>query len=143
MSKLFYYTGMLSILMLIMLILLAMFMAFYPFRVVEVQSPYPIINENRQVKRGEEIYYLVNYNKHMQVRAESTWFLECSDGSLITLAPTSTNFPIGRHTIIRNTTIPTKVPLGECKIEQQIQFFVNPLQVQTFEFESEPFIVVE
>lgn len=143
MNKLFYYLGMLSIFMLIGIIGFVMFLAFYPFKVVDVVSPYPVLNENKTVKRGTDVYYLVEYEKFMQVRAESTWFIVCQDGNLVTLAPTYTNFPVGKKTVTRSMTVPMKTSLGKCKMVQTIEFKVNPLQTQTFNFESEEFTVVE
>lgn len=126
----------------ILLVIYVTYLAIYPFKVSTVYQPYRVLNEKQQVKRGDDLVFEISYTKYLNVKTTSERSFVCNDGNLIALAASTSNLPVGTHTLIVQVNVPTKTPLGTCVFRQEIEYYVNKLQTQQKTFMSQPFTVL-
>lgn len=124
------------------LVIFATIEAIYPFKISTVYQPYRVLNEKQQVKRGDDLVFEISYTKYRNVKTSSERSIVCNDGNLVVLASTTSNLPIGTHTLTVQVNVPTKTPLGICVYRQEIEYYVNKLQTQQKTYLSEPFTVL-
>lgn len=131
-----------------------------PYNIIEVDSHmgvfdgeefeyhYSVLNENKTVVKGKELYYSTSHTKHKSFSAQLFRSIICAGGGYETLAPTKTkpqdsNIPTGKH--VNNTlsvAIPENAPTGECYYNVLVEYKVNFLRIVSYEFRSEPFYIV-
>lgn len=125
------------------------FLLFQPFKEPIIYThPFEVVNENKEVKRGEKLYYQVDFEKRQDVSVTSYNNIVCQDGNLVTLVPQSTivqntRAPVGRQLVTDFKIIPEKTSLGECKIEIEVVYHVNRLKDVHRHRETEWFTVYE
>lgn len=132
------FISIVSILIIVWLIL--------PYPVTTIQQPIRILNENKEVRIGEEIIQELKINKpNDSVPENPTRVLLCSDGNLVTLAalPSILNLPVGKYTLVNDRYIlPPKVAVGsDCVFVWRQSYRVNPIRLIPVEWRSESFKV--
>ena len=145
-NKLFYVVAWLAIISAGLIMVTLAYWAFYPYHIIDFALPVPVVNEDKQVVRGEKIYLKTTYDKHLQVNGHGESFIICEDGNLVTVLPprsVGVAFPIGKHTFNFDMTVPEKTSLGSCHFESVIAYEVNPIRKVPITIYSEQFEVVE
>ena len=127
------------------LIVLFFHWSFYPYNVIEYKQPFEILNEDRQVARGEKLVFRVEYEKFMDIDATASTNITCQDGNLVTIsAPTSSRFPIGKGDFVMDEVkIPMKTSLDMCKFNLQLHYHPNLIREVILNLETEWFEVIE
>lgn len=145
-EKFMFWGSIITLVLAGLLIVLFFFWAFYPYHIIDFQLPITVKNENREVIRGDKLYLLVNYDKHLQYNGHGTSYIICDDGNLVTVVPprsVGVMFPLGEHTFEFDMTVPDKTSLGVCHFESIIEYEVNPIRNIPIEIYTEDFEVIE
>lgn len=138
---------------------LAVLAAFYwilsPFKwITYYNSPFPVHNEDREVRVGEALAYTVDYCRFNDKLATFSKDIISTDGTKgITLPSYTSSFGTnckwytgdkGRSKVlITSTVIPPNLLPGEYIMKMTVEQKINPLRTMTLSVESEPFIVIE
>ena len=125
------------------------YLAYWPFKVIDVE-PQPYVLQDTTIASGEYIYYTFHYCKYYNVKAEILHQLE---GKAEIRLAESTPAPDLHDPTLRlvdtcaTTTkgvyIPKHTPAGEYVLKEYVDYQVNPLQVVSYVFETEPFTVTK
>jgi hypothetical protein len=116
----------------------------YPVNIISVVQPYKVLNENKEVVRGEKLVYEVEYTKHTDTPAVIYRNVVCDDGNLVTLSPVDSNVPRGEHKIVRSdVVIPGKTSLGMCKLSIVLDYEWSHIRDIRYNFETESFKVIK
>jgi len=118
---------------------------FQPVALPAVVEPIRILNEGREVAIGEAIVMRLEVSKPPGARTlQSTRFISCESGNLITLTASVKDLPAGRYTVVSDSVIlPAKVAPGdECRFTFRNTYAVNPIRDETVEWSSEEFKVL-
>lgn len=127
--KILYYFSTLTILLAFVLMGYVGYLMFKPFHEPVVVQPFQILNENKEVHRGEVLQYEAELEKFQDVIVTSYKNIVCKDGNLVTLANFSdTRVPVGRHKVTGEQVIPHKTSLGECKLTIDVTYHVSRLK---------------
>ena len=145
------YTSLIARILLVLLFLFSFvifycgFLLYYPYNVIDVKIPIPIVN--KEVKRGEVVEYKILYTKKVNLRAKLLKYLICCKDELTqftTLYDGQGNIPpFDKKELIDSSIIPKLGPYGTCKISIQAAYQVNPLRTMEYTFETELFTVYE
>jgi hypothetical protein len=127
----------------LVLMLYFFYMAFWPFKMIEFDGQMKVLNEDKQVQRGDNLMINVKFHKFMDVSGEVTRDIRCGDGNRITLSPITSNAPVGENDVMFGVPIPEKTSLGFCTYNNFATYQVNPHRVITTEIASEPFEVID
>ena len=138
-----YIASMLVLLMAFLLMGYVTYLMFEPFHEPLVVEPFPVLNENKEVVRGELLYYTIQLTKYQDIPVSSFKSIVCADGNLVTLAFAQTSLPLGTHKLDTNVRIPEKTSLGECYLHFETTFHVNKLKDVHRERNTEVFYVIE
>lgn len=119
------------------------YLMFAPVQLAEIYNePFPVIPQ--EVKRGETVSFVVEFNKTKQYRVTSHRSIICADGNLVTLSQTSsTNAPLGKHTATIELVIPDKVSIGSCYIQLENTYHINPMRDEHRDMRTQDFTVIE
>lgn len=110
----------------------------------QLAHPWPVLNENKEVCRGETLDYRVHFIKHSDVRVTTGKHIECADGNLVTITspPSSSHLPLGEHNLNGSQVIPDKISDGACVLVNVVTYHVNPLkETDEYRRETEEFYV--
>lgn len=141
-NRILFYTSLVTIPLSFAFFFTIAYMLFFPATIPEVlNSPYPV--SPLEVKRGEEISYTIHYIKTVNMPVVGNRNIICADGNLVTLAPITTNAPLGENMAQGTITIPEKTSLGECYIDFNVSYDVNPLRTEHRNYRTETFTVIE
>ena len=115
---------------------------YWPYKVVEVKnSPYPILNANKQVEVGTLLKHQVEYCKYVDLQSTTT--RQFVNNLIFTMPDTVQNNELGCHTIVANTLVPMELPPGKYYLRIIKNYKVNPIRTITETFRTEEFEVVE
>ena len=133
-----------SVIIWFIITLYVLIMVFFPFNIVQVEDPIKILNENHNVRRGENLILQITYNKKFDIPTKNVRTLQCKDGSIVTLTPSESNLPKGEHTVIgSNFPVPDRTPLTQCKLILTVTYTVSPIRNITISHGTEYFNVIE
>lgn len=126
-------------------IAVSLFWLLYPYNIATVTEPITILNKNHEIAVGEPIMMWLQVDKQTESTPETTAFITCNDGNLVTMNATSRTLPVGQYDIIsENFLLPPKVLTGaKCEFNFTNVYRVNPLRTITQEWTSETFTVKE
>ena len=141
-NKLFYIAAWIAIILFGIMLLIVMFWLVYPYKTIEFKQPFQVMNENKEVKRGEDLVYVIDFVKYGNHTGHVTRDIICQDNR-VTLEGNVSNVPPGSGVREARVNVPEKTSLGECKYRSTITYQVNPIRNVIVRLESEPFIVVE
>lgn len=115
----------------------------YPITYVE--QPIKILNENKQIARGEPIIMELHIVKSNNYGFSSSSTILCDDGRLFTLASRGVNLPNGEYTIVsRSYAVPITASVGTtCKFKFTNNYKVNPIRSKPIVWESEDFKIIK
>lgn len=118
-----------------------------PANLPSVTEPMPVLNLNDEVAIGESLLLQLDVTKSQELTAVSTGrFIECPEsGNLVTLTGLDAiNLPTGSYTVVADSiTLPPKVTVGDrCQAVIRVTYRINPVRVESVEFESELFTVM-
>lgn len=117
-----------------------------PVSLPTVKEPMPVLNVNDEVAIGETLYVKLTINKPVELSPiNSSRFLACTSGNLVTLTSAPIKLPVGSYDIIsEDVIVPAKIAPGdECVYEIHITYQINPIRREIVQFQSEPFAVLE
>lgn len=113
-----------------------------PVELPEIYNePFPV--SPKVVQRGEVLTYVIEYNKTEMMQVDTHKNIICNDGNLVTMAPTHTAAPTGKHRVEVDVTIPEKTSLGVCHIEITNTYHVNALRDENRTMQTQEFTVIE
>ena len=134
-------TGAMMVMNVVILCIVA-FMMLYPAPLpIIYNEPFPL--DKTEVKRGEQISYLVHLNKRANYDAVLNRNIVCDDGNLVTLAPGSSHVGQGEQRIWVTITVPMKTSLGTCHLRLNNTYHINPLRDEHLELRTQDFNVIE
>ena len=114
---------------------------FAPVNLAEIHNiPFPVFPD--EVKRGDVLSYEIEFTKYENIEVNTNKNIVCADGNLVTLAPQQTNAPLGYHKAIGSITIPEKVSDGECWIEFNTEYIINPIRTEKRHFRTQSFNII-
>lgn len=122
------------------------FWLLYPYNgLSNVQAPFPVLNEAKTVKQGEILRYRVTFCKNSDRLIKVTRKIQ--DGIVFDIAPFDGEwvyFPAGCQTFERTVQIP-KIDMVATpkKIIILVEDRPNPIRVDKYTFETEPFTIVK
>lgn len=101
-----------------------------------------IVNENQQVRAGEELFYRVSYCRYTDRQAKVT--REVHDGIVYIMPEMQVNLATGCFVdrIVSIGEIPKAIQPGTYSMYITIEFKINSLQTVTHTLTTEPFYVV-
>jgi hypothetical protein len=113
----------------------------FPTKVIEFQDEVmPVLNENKEVKRGELLQYQIRVCKYVEEEAETvTSFV---DGLIFVSDKFTTNKKTGCADTIQSVVVPEVLPIGEYRYRVSLTYQLNPIRRENFAIETEPFLVV-
>ena len=143
MNKLPYYLSVVIIAVAAIILLYVAYLALYPFKTVDLVQPIKVLNENREVAKGDDLRLEIDYVKHGSYPATSDKNILCADGNLVTLSSSETNLPAGKQKFMVMVTVPAKTSFGPCYLEYVNVYHINPLRDIAKTWRTEIFTVVE
>lgn len=128
----------------ICLIILIGFWKLWPYQIPYVKQPIEIMNENKEIRIGEVIRMKLYVSKPKYLVSNSLPTITCSDGNLVTLAPSSLTLPRGEYVYESETyVLPPKVAVGaECQFNFNNYYQLNPVRNEPVTWSSEQFKVL-
>jgi len=124
-------------------------LAFYPFKVIEV-SPEPYLLESTEVVAGESIKYHIDYCRYTDVDSNVTHELisginrtRIPEGEVTNIQSDGLRLREGCGAIVKEVYIPERIAPGEYVLRETVSYQINPLQLAVFEFETEEFTVTK
>lgn len=117
----------------------------FPFKIQVVELPLTILNENKEVRRGEYLKLQVHIKKYIDKPSVISPSILCENGYYYIYPNLTSNMPMGEETFIVSNIyqIPQDAPLGECVVRATDSFKLNIFRENTTVQESEEFKVVE
>lgn len=116
-----------------------------PVWLPDIKQPIPVLNENHEISPGEPIVLELVVDKPVETDvSNSTRWIACESGNLITLTSNPTDLPAGKYTIIADSVIlPDKFATADtCRFFYRVDFRINPIRDESREYVSEWFTVV-
>lgn len=144
--KIFYYVSMAGITLAILGLLYTGFMLFWPYRTVTFNQTQnlEVLNENKQVRAGEDLQYKISYCRYTDKQAIITRTLQ--DGVVYILPPvqaTKVAEGCADNVTVNIATIPKAIPPGKYTMVVSLEYRINPLRTITHTLATEPFYVVK
>jgi len=128
---------------LLLFIAVVSYMLFFPFDPIKFnQLPIPVLNENKEVRAGDDLVLLMDYSKDYQCDlVEAEYFL--IDGFVIKMNVDSRVRPVGENKTPRIIPIPTSAPVGtERHIQIDYSCKPNPLRTIYYTWTTEEFNIL-
>jgi hypothetical protein len=128
------------------LLLLAGWWMVQPAGLPSVAQPLAVLNPGHEVAVGERLVLRLDVAKTVpRDPVDSSRWLECESGNLLTLTSTISVLPVGTYTIISDSVvIPNKVSVGDvCTAWLAVDFQINPIRTEELRLASEPFTITE
>jgi hypothetical protein len=140
-NKILYYLSVTTIILAAVMIGYVLFYSLYPFQTVDYSnSPFPILNENKIVRAGEEIKYEVKYCRYTDLVTHATRSLE--NDRIYTFQNIDVKSPEGCHTSITGVLIPKDITPGTYKLVSTLTWNINAFRAVVKQVETEEFIVI-
>jgi hypothetical protein len=124
------------------------FWQIFPYTLIEIKnSPYPILNKDHIVYKGEVVKYLANWCRNTDKKSETEVFLvyQNPDLTVITLteyllAKLVSSYSAGCYTrVLDYIYIPNYIPDGTYFLRMTMTIQANPLRTVTYESRTEEF----
>lgn len=141
--KAFHVVAYLGIITAWLIVLYVGYYSFYPFKVIDIyNSPYPVQNEGKVVRQGEDLIFFVDFCKYMSVHTETTQHF--IDEIIYTLPRgNEVNAPEGCYQKNVRVEVPETLPPSTYIYRITADHQVHPtLRVIRVVAETEPFEVV-
>lgn len=114
--------------------------SFYPYKLVEYKNlPYPVLNSNSTVKRGEQLIYEIDYCKHTnEIPEVSKFFID----DIIYQSPDSVAVATsGCRKQVIYLYVPQNLPTGKYSLRIIIRYHPNPIRTVTYINNTQTFTV--
>jgi hypothetical protein len=118
------------------------YLLLWPVEIIKPNvQPYKVLNENHQVRRGEDLVYLVDACKDREI----TGLIDRKfvDGIIVSTPVQLGTVKAGCSPTPVTIRVPDKIELGKWHLELYIYYQVNPIRVEQYHFKTENFEVVE
>jgi len=117
----------------------------YPTKIQEVELPLTILNENKEVRRGEFLKLQIHIKKYIDNPSVVSPTILCENGYYYVYPNVTSNMPMGEQIFIVSNIyqIPIDAPIGVCVVRATDSFKLNIFRENTTVQESEQFKVVE
>lgn len=143
--KYIYYLFLITFLLSIYSIVFIGVINVYPYRHIYVQEPIEILNKDKQVKSGENISFLLKWDKKNHYPAIVYRALICNGGWQYHFDPIPENLPLGKH---EGTSSYTKIPdisiNDRCHLEFNVFLDLGILgQRKSVIFKTEEFDIID
>lgn len=128
------------------LIVIWMWWTLQPTVLPRVTEPMPVLNENNEVGVGDTLLVQLSITKlKEQTPIDSSRYISCASGNLITLTAAPTKLPVGSYEVISDDVIiPERLSVGDtCTFEITIVYEINPIRTESVTFKSELFTIVD
>lgn len=143
--QIFYYVSMAGIVLAILGLLYTGYMLFWPYKTVTFNQTtnLEVLNQNKQLRAGEELQYKISYCKYTDKIAIITRTIQ--DGVLYILPPVETKVSEGckENATVNIAQIPKAIPPGKYTMVITLAYKLNPLRTVTHTLATEPFYVVK
>jgi hypothetical protein len=141
-QRIFYYTSIAIITLGVLLTIFVTGLLTFPYKVVDIKTPIPVLNKNKEVRIGEPVELEYDFCRHTDKTFTVTPVLQ---------GPIQVSYPsfeaqgdTGCRVVISNTTkIQPYTPPGIYKLKIVSQAQMNPLRSITVTSFSEEFNVIE
>ena len=122
-------------------ILTVIFWCIYPYNPLEIKQPLEILNEDKTVQVGEQLFYQVEFTKNTDKLPIINNHLV--DEVVYALAPITPVNTSGEHNqVVSHITIPT-IPAGNYYLRTSTCYEMNPIRTVCVVYESENFNILE
>lgn len=145
-SIIWHFITLVTFIMATILVITYIFWAIYPYKLVDIKEPIPILNYNHQVKVGEQVIMQLYIKKYQDITPDKAdVYLLCSDGSLIQLQAKTAGRPKGEYNVVIDSyRVPEKTPIGlKCTFNFRNSYQVNPVREIVKNWSSEQFEVIK
>lgn len=143
--QIFYYVSMIGISLAILGLFYTGYLLFWPYKTVTFKQTnnLEILNENKQLRAGEDLQYKISYCKYTDKTAIITRTIQ--DGVLYILPPVEARVSEGckENATVNIATIPKAIPPGKYTMVINLQYRINPLRTVSHTLATEPFYVVK
>lgn len=140
MNKFFIYLSYLTIISALGLMSVLLFWYFYPYKIAEFRNlPFPVLNENAEVKRGERLRYLIEYCKYTDISPMLTKYF--IDGVIYETPKVPSVVPEGCGQIVSDVYVSKAIPAGQYSLKIIAEYKVNPIRTIQFINYTQPFTV--
>lgn len=120
--------------------ILALFLVIQPANWLKVTQPYKVISPN--IGQGYILNYEVEYCSSKELYLVVNRQLENTEtGELWDVSDRAAHFNKGCSKETLNVLIPPRIDVGTYKLRDSISIKVNPLRTDTYNYESESFLV--
>lgn len=120
---------------------------FFPYQTADIAEPMIVLNENKTIKRGEELMLEFTFTKYTDVSPEVSRNISCLDDSVhfpITQPIVGSARPVGTFTARPTYELPVSVPADTlCFFQFTNVYEVNPIRNIVKVWRSESFIIEE
>lgn len=140
MNKIVQIISLLTISSALIMIVVVVYWLIYPYKVADFNNlPFPIMNENKTVSRGERLRYFIDYCKYTDTMPELTKFI--IDGVVYEMPKTVGIAHKGCNNAVSDVYIPRSIPSGTYHLKTVARYKVNPLRTIEIVNETEAFTV--
>jgi hypothetical protein len=117
----------------------------YPIKIQEVELPLVILNDNKEVGRGEFLKLQVHIKKFIDKESIVHPSIICENGYYYVYPSITSNLPMGEQTftVANIYQIPLNAPINECKVRATDHFQLNIFRGISYVQESEEFRIIE
>lgn len=114
----------------------------YPYNPVEYKNiPFPILNENKTVKKGDHVFYEIDACKYTDQVPELVKFFV--DGVAFETPKTVGVVMEGCRKVVADVYVPHTMPTGEFHLRLVVTYKPNPIRTIVFDNYSENFTIVD
>ena len=119
------------------------YMLAFPVRLDVIHNePFPVYP--KELKRGEQINWEVEFTKTNDFPATINRTIVCQDGGVFLLAPEETNAPQGDRSVAKGgVVLPQNVSSGKCHVEFGATYHINPIRDIQRSYKTQTFNVIE
>lgn len=140
MNKIIQFISITAIISAISMIIMVVYWLTYPYKVADFKNnPFPIMNENRIVVRGERLRYFIDYCKYTNIMPELTKFI--IDGVVYEMPKTVGIAYKGCNNVVSDVYIPRSIPSGTYHLKTVARYKMNPLRTIEIINETERFTI--
>ena len=132
-----------SFVIVVIFIVYCLFVYIFPPNVVDTKTEFmPVLNQNKEVKKGGTAKILLEYCKFLPI--ETRIVTKVEDGVRWELPDRTSNFATGCGSVEIDIAIPKEIPVGEkVRIFRELYFKVSPFTEVKEIQKSEFFIIVD
>jgi len=137
-----YIISSITLLIAFIMLVVSSFWYLYPYKTTEfTKEPFPILNENKTVRRGTSVNFIAEFCKTTKVQPTITRIFKNS--LLFYTPPTVGSAPPGCYKMNVQVYVPEELPAGTFQIETVYSYQVNPIRNIKVIHSTERFTVTE